>query len=114
METTKRDDANAPLYRLAARLSSDLRLVLQPLIIFETVFKGMAVLIGILGTAWVISPLVESTGRAAVTNNDIARFMVSPPGSGGCAAGTFVSRRQHDRACRRNRDRFGAGFGIAR
>ncbi len=36
--------------------------------------------LGALGTAWVISPLIESSGRAAVTNTDIASFLLSTAG----------------------------------
>ncbi len=48
---------------------------------FEAAFKGAVIMLGALGTAWVISPLIASTGRAAVTNTDIARFLFSPAGS---------------------------------
>src|SRR5262249_23953307 len=51
-----------------------------PLIIFELAFKGAEVLLGALGTGWIMGPLVASTGHAAVTNTEIARFLVSPAG----------------------------------
>jgi glycerophosphoryl diester phosphodiesterase len=81
MKTTTRDDVRAPLHRLAGMVLIDLRRVLKPLIVFEAAFKGAAVVLGALGTAWVISPLIETTGRAAVTNTDITRFLLSPAGA---------------------------------
>ena len=80
METSTRIQAHPPLYRLAGMVLTDLWRVLKPLIVFETVFKGLALTLGTLGTAWVISPLVESTGHAAVTNTDITSFLLSPAG----------------------------------
>jgi glycerophosphoryl diester phosphodiesterase len=81
MNSTTHDEAHAPVFRLAAMVLIDLRRVLKPLIVFEAVFKGTVMVLGTLGTAWVISPLIESTGRAAVTNTDITRFLLSPTGS---------------------------------
>jgi glycerophosphoryl diester phosphodiesterase len=53
---------------------------LKPLIAFEAAFKGTVVLLGALGAGWVIAPLIASTGRSAVTNTQIARFLFSPAG----------------------------------
>jgi glycerophosphoryl diester phosphodiesterase len=80
MESSTPIQAHPPLYRLAGMVFTDLWRVLKPLIVFETAFKGLALALGTLGTAWVISPLVESTGHAAVTNTDITSFMLSPAG----------------------------------
>jgi glycerophosphoryl diester phosphodiesterase len=81
MKTMKGTESRAPLHRLAGMVLIDLCRLLKPLIVFETAFKGAAVVVGTLGTAWVVSPLVESTGRAAVTNTDISHFLLSPAGS---------------------------------
>ena len=53
---------------------------LKPLIVFEIAFKGAAMALGAMGTAWVVAPLISRTGRAAVTNADIAEFLLSPAG----------------------------------
>jgi glycerophosphoryl diester phosphodiesterase len=66
--------------RLMGLVVRDFFDVLKPLIVFEVLFKSAVVAVGALGTAWVISPLVESTGKSAVTNTDITRFIVSPAG----------------------------------
>ncbi len=63
-----------------ARVAADLWRLLKPLIIFESLFKLAAVAIAALGTACVISPLIARSGRAAVTNTDIAQFLISWPG----------------------------------
>ncbi len=67
--------------RLALAVAADLWHLIKPLVIFESVFKAVAIGLGALGTAWIISPLIARTGRAAVTNTDIARFLASPPGA---------------------------------
>ena len=68
------------LRALAGRVATDLWSVRWPLVVFEAVFKGVAIVLGAAGTAWVISPLVESSGRSAVANADIARFLITPAG----------------------------------
>jgi glycerophosphoryl diester phosphodiesterase len=69
-----------PIPQLAVTVVRDLWRALRPLVVFEAAFKAVAIALGALGAAWVISPLIESTGRAAVTNTDIARFLLSPAG----------------------------------
>jgi glycerophosphoryl diester phosphodiesterase len=69
-----------PLHRLAGLVARDLWGALKPLIIFEIAFKSSAMALGALGTAWVISPLIARTGHAAITNAEIARFLISPTG----------------------------------
>ncbi|HKI19191.1 MAG TPA: glycerophosphodiester phosphodiesterase family protein [Isosphaeraceae bacterium] len=82
INTTTTDEVRPPSPgRLAGTILLDLWHVHKPLIIFEAAFKGAVIMVGALGTAWVISPLIASTGRAAVTNTDIARFLLSPAGS---------------------------------
>ncbi len=82
MNTTITDDVRPPSPGgLAGTILRDLWRVYKPLIVFEAAFKGAVITLGALGTAWVISPLIASTGRAAVTNTDIARFLLSPAGS---------------------------------
>jgi glycerophosphoryl diester phosphodiesterase len=68
------------LRRLARRVAMDLWSVRWPLVVFEVVFKGLAFLLGAAGTACVISPLIASSGRSAVANADIARFLITPAG----------------------------------
>ena len=58
----------------------DFRGAFRPLVVFEAVFKAAAVLLGAAGTGWVVGPLIASTGHAAVTNTEIARFLLSPAG----------------------------------
>jgi len=80
MDSIDVNKSRPPLHRLAGTVSRDFWRVLEPLIVFEIAFKGAAVLLGALGTAAVISPLIESTGRAAVTNTDILHFLLAPAG----------------------------------
>ena len=74
------DETHPRLHRLAELVARDLLRALMPLVVFEIAVKGAAMALGALGTAWVISPLIERTGRAAVTNTDIAHFLLSPAG----------------------------------
>jgi glycerophosphoryl diester phosphodiesterase len=75
------DAAAPPSLRLLTRdVWHDLRRAFRSLVVFEAAFKAAMVAIGALGTAWIVGPLVASTGHAAVTNSEIARFLVSPAG----------------------------------
>jgi glycerophosphoryl diester phosphodiesterase len=81
MNTTTTDEVPpASPGRLAGTILLDLWRLHKPLIVFEAVFKGAVIVLGALGTAWVISPLIASSGHSAVTNTDIARFLLSPAG----------------------------------
>lgn len=66
--------------RLARDVGRDLWRALVPLVVFEAAFKGAVFLVGVIGAGWVIAPLIASTGRSAVTNTEIARFLLSPAG----------------------------------
>ena len=66
--------------RLARDVVRDLWRALTPLIIFEVAFKTAVVLVGALGAGWVMAPLIASTGHSAVTNTEIARFLLSTAG----------------------------------
>src|SRR5262249_6116190 len=52
----------------------------RPLVAFEVAFKTAVVALGALGAGWIVGPLIASTGHAAVTNTEIARFLVAPAG----------------------------------
>ena len=80
MKTSDREPPRS-MHRLVGMVLLDLARTFKPLVVFEACFKGAVVGLGMLGTAWVIAPLVESTGHAAVTNTDISRFLLSPAGS---------------------------------
>ena len=69
------------LRRLAVDVIRDFWRALVPLALFEAAFKGAAFLVGAIGAAWVINPLIARTGKLAVTNNEIARYLLSPSGS---------------------------------
>ncbi len=79
-ETTTGATPPPSLGRLARDVWRDFWRASRPLIAFEAVFKVAAFLVGALGTGWVIGPLIASTGHAAVTNTEIARFLLSPAG----------------------------------
>ena len=66
--------------RLALNVSRDLWRALVPLVVFDLAFKSMVFLVGIIGTGWVVAPLIARTGRSAVTNTEIAHFLISPTG----------------------------------
>jgi glycerophosphoryl diester phosphodiesterase len=73
--------APPPSLRLLARdVWHDLRRVFWPLVVFEAAFKAAAVALVAAGTAWIVGPLIATTGHAAVTNTEIARFLASPAG----------------------------------
>src|SRR5580700_4813110 len=76
--TEERDRAS--LLRLARAVGCDLWRALVPLVVFEAVFKGVVFLAGVIGAGWVIAPLIARSGRSAVTNTEIARFLLSPTG----------------------------------
>jgi glycerophosphoryl diester phosphodiesterase len=80
MDTSEIENARLRVHRLAALVLRDLLRALKPLIIFEIAYKAAALAVGALGTAWLISPLIASTGHAAVTNTDITHFALSPAG----------------------------------
>ena len=68
------------LRRLARDVAHDLWRALVPLVVFEVAFKSVAFLVGAIGAGWVIQPLIVRTGKLAVTNTEIARFLLSPSG----------------------------------
>jgi glycerophosphoryl diester phosphodiesterase len=75
------DEARPPNpSRIAGAVVRDLWRALGPLIVFEAVFKGAVILLGALGAGWVLAPLIASTGHSAVTNTEIARFLLSSAG----------------------------------
>lgn len=80
-ESTSEGYPAASLRLLARDVWRDFRGAFQPLVAFEVVFKGAAVGLGAIGTGWIMGPLVASTGHAAVTNTEIARFLLSPAGA---------------------------------
>ena len=65
---------------LASEVARDLWRALVPLVVFEAAFKSAAFLVGAIGAGWVIEPLIARTGNLAVTNTEIARFLLSPSG----------------------------------
>jgi glycerophosphoryl diester phosphodiesterase len=65
---------------LIGRVATDFWRVRWPLVLFEVVFKSVVIVLGAAGASWVISPLIESSGHAAVANADIARFLITPAG----------------------------------
>ena len=65
----------------------DFRHTLKPLMVFEGILKGTIAVLGLIGTVYVVAPLIERTGHAAVTNTEIAAFLVSPAG---LAAGSLI------------------------
>ena len=79
-ETTTGATPPPSLGRLARDVWRDFWRAFRPLVVFEAVFKAAAFLLGAVGTGWVIGPLIASTGHAAVTNTEIARFLLSPAG----------------------------------
>jgi glycerophosphoryl diester phosphodiesterase len=79
-ESDSAEEAPSSLRRLAGDVWRDFRTSHRPLIVFELAFKGAVVLFGAVGTGWIMGPLIASTGHAAVTNTEIARFLVSPAG----------------------------------
>ena len=76
--TDERDRAS--LRRLARAVGRDLWRALVPLVVFEAAFKAAVFLAGVIGAGWVIAPLIARSGRSAVTNTEIARFLLSPTG----------------------------------
>jgi glycerophosphoryl diester phosphodiesterase len=80
-EETTTGPAAPPSLRLLARdVWHDFWRAFKPLAFFEVVFRTAMVSLGAVGTAWIVGPLIASTGHAAVTNTEIARFLVSPAG----------------------------------
>src|SRR5947209_5479505 len=79
-ETTPGAATPPSLRHLTRDVWHHLRCAFRPLVAFEVAFKAAAVGLGAAGTAWVVGPLVASTGHAAVTNTEIARFLLSPAG----------------------------------
>lgn len=79
-ETTTGEPPPPSLRRLAQGVWRDFRAAFLPLVVFEVVFKGAAVGLGAAGAGWIVGPLIASTGHAAVTNTEIAHFLVSPAG----------------------------------
>jgi glycerophosphoryl diester phosphodiesterase len=70
----------ASLRLLARDVRRDFRRAWKPLVAFEVAFKTAVVALGALGAGWIVGPLIASTGHAAVTNTEIARFLVAPAG----------------------------------
>jgi glycerophosphoryl diester phosphodiesterase len=68
------------LRRIAADVVRDLWRARTPLVVFEVAFKCTVITLGALGAGWVLAPLIAHTGRSAVTNTEIARFLLSPAG----------------------------------
>ena len=79
-KTPMNPDDRPKRHSLASQVLRDLWTALVPLIVFEAAFKGVVFLIGVIGTGWVIAPLIARTGRSAVTNTEIAHFLLSPTG----------------------------------
>jgi glycerophosphoryl diester phosphodiesterase len=79
-ESTSSEDPRPSLRLLTRDVWNDFRRALGPLVVYEVVFKGAVVLLGAAGGGWIMGPLIASTGHAAVTNTEIARFLVSPAG----------------------------------
>jgi glycerophosphoryl diester phosphodiesterase len=85
MDATTPDSSTRPaippsLRHLPRDVWQDFRRAFRPLVAFEAIFKTAVVALGAVGTAWIVRPLIASTGHSAVTNTEIARFLVSPPG----------------------------------
>jgi glycerophosphoryl diester phosphodiesterase len=70
----------ASIPTLARSALGDFRHILKPLMVFEGFLKGTVAVGGLIGTAYVVAPLIARTGRAAVTNSEIAAFLLSPEG----------------------------------
>jgi glycerophosphoryl diester phosphodiesterase len=79
-ESTSGEDPRPSLRLLARDVWHDFRSALTPLVVYEVVFKGVAILLGAAGAGWIMGPLIASSGHAAVTNTEIARFLGSPAG----------------------------------
>ena len=58
------------------------------LILFDVLFKALAAFVFLPSSAWVFSRFVAVTGRATVSNTDIASFFLSPTGM--IAAAVYV------------------------
>lgn len=74
------DPAPASLTTLARGVLGDFQRILVPLILFEVAFKGLVYPLWLFGSVWLLPAIVATAGRGAVTNKDIAAFMLSPPG----------------------------------
>jgi glycerophosphoryl diester phosphodiesterase len=79
-ETAARPVPPPSLPLLARDVWQDFWRAFKPLVVFEVVFKTTLVVIGALGSGWIVGPLIASTGHPAVTNTEIARFLISPAG----------------------------------
>lgn len=74
------DLAPASMATLARSIFGDFQRILLPLVLFEVAFKGLVYPVWMFGTVWLLPAIVATAGRGAVTNKDIAAFMLSPPG----------------------------------
>ncbi len=69
-----------PLRLLARDVWHDFRRAFGGPVGFAVGFKTAVVLLGAIGTGWIVGPLIASTGHSAVTNIEVARFLLSPAG----------------------------------
>jgi len=68
--------------RLARTVLANFRRILVPLILFDVAFKALVGPLWLFGTVWVLPALVAQAGRGAVTNTDLAAFLLTPTGFG--------------------------------
>lgn len=74
------DPEPASVVTLARGILADFHRILLPLVLFEVAFKGIVYPLWLFGTVWLLPAIVATAGQGAVTNKDIAAFMLSPPG----------------------------------
>ncbi|WP_406698037.1 glycerophosphoryl diester phosphodiesterase membrane domain-containing protein [Singulisphaera sp. Ch08] len=74
------DPAPASLATLVRNVLGDFHRILVPLVLFEVAFKGLIYPLWLFGTVWLLPAIVATAGQGAVTNKDIAAFMLSPRG----------------------------------
>jgi glycerophosphoryl diester phosphodiesterase len=69
-----------PLRQLIGLVWHDFWHAFTPLVLFEAAYKALTALLLLPGLAWVLSALVQATGRTVVTNTDLVAFLLSPAG----------------------------------
>jgi glycerophosphoryl diester phosphodiesterase len=79
-ESRSVEESRPPLRLLVRDVWHDFRGAFRPLVVYEAFFKGAVVVLAAAGAGWIVGPLIASTGHAAVTNTEIARFLLSPAG----------------------------------
>jgi glycerophosphoryl diester phosphodiesterase len=70
-----------PISSLSRTVLRDFWRVLKPLVVFEIVFKLAVLALGAPASLLMLGLVTRSTGTAAVTNQDIVEFVLSPAGA---------------------------------